>query len=153
MKQIKTKADALKALQRVDEIQAEIGPKMAEATELKRAATEFAKGKNMDVLQLDTAYYRLVERSSRMWVATDDDLPPGVKGAKSLRSICKGISVKVKGKKVPLWQLITKRVPDPELIDEAVKKGWISEKEISKAYIEKPQSPFMQRYEGMPVDE
>lgn len=147
---VKTKAEAEEALTELDRIQTEIGPKMIEAAELKKAATAFAEKKNVDVVQLDGAYYRLITRNTRMWIATDDDMPQGVKGgAKSLQSIVKGIKI---GKK-PLWQLITKRVPDPELIDEAVRQGWISEKKIGKAFIEKPQNPFLQRYEGVAADE
>jgi hypothetical protein len=58
----------------------------------------------------------------------------------------------VRGKEMPLWNYITKRVPDPEKIDRAVAQGFITEAKISKAYIEKPQAPFMQRFAGEATD-
>jgi len=146
--QIKSLEEAQEALARMDEIQDEIDPLMKEAVDLKKAVTEFAVKKKITVIQLDGAYYRQINRNTRMWVATPDDMPEAVAGAKSLREICKGITVKIKGKQVPLWNLVTRRVPDPAGIDKAVNEGWISEKEISKAYVEKPQAPFLQRYTG-----
>jgi hypothetical protein len=146
---IKSVADAKKALERMEEIEAEISPLMKEATDLKVAATEFAVKKKVDAIQLDGVYFRQINRATRMWIAEPDDMPESAPSkAKSLREICKGITVKVKGKKIPLWQAITKRVPDPELIDKAVSNGWIDEDEIHKAYLEKPQKPFLQRYVG-----
>ncbi len=146
--QIKSAADAQAALERMEEIQDEVEPLMKEATEIKKAVTAFAVKKKLDVIQIDGAYYRQINRSTRMWVAEPGEMPSAIPGAKSLKEICKGKKVKIKGKLVPLWNLITKRVPDPAAIDKAVNEGWIKEKEISKAYIEKPQAPFLQRFVG-----
>lgn len=146
---ITSKAQAQKALERMEEIQAKIDPLMKEAVELKKSVTAYAVEKKVDVIQLDECYYRQINRETRMWVATDDDMPTNPpKKARSLKSICAGVKVTVKGKKVPLWNLVTKRVPDPEAIDRAVSKGWIDEDEIHKAFLSKPQAPFLQRYEG-----
>lgn len=146
---ISSMAEAKKALSRMEEIQAEIQPLMAEATQLKKMATAYAVEKNIDVIQLDECYYRQINRSNRFWVATPEDMPENAPSkARSLKEIVKGKKVKVKGKMVPLWNLITRRVPDAEAISRAVDSGWISEKEISNAYLEKPQSPFLQRYTG-----
>lgn len=144
---IKTKAEAQEALQRVVEIEEQISPLMNEATALKTAATEYAVGKKLDVIQLDGVYFRQITRYNRFWVGTEDDLPAQVEmrsGVKSLYSIVRG--KKHNGK--PLWQLITKRVPDPDAISDAVGKGWLSEDEIAPAFVEKPQKPFLQKYVG-----
>lgn len=142
---IKTKAEAEEALRRVVEIEEELAPKMAEASALKIAATDYAVSKKLDVIQLDGMYFRQITRFNRVWIGTEEDLPAGLSGkVKSLASIVKG--KKVNGK--PLWQLITKRVPDPEKINEAVGKGWISEDEIAPAFFERPQKPFLQKYVG-----
>lgn len=146
---VKTKADAIEALERVEEIDKKLKPLMIEQTELKKAATAYADEKNLDVVQLAGRYWRLITRYTRMWVGTADEMPGDVSDAVSLYEICKG--KKVDGK--PLWQLVTKRVPDPEKINEAVGKGWVKEKEIHKAFIEKPQTPFLQRYEGEAANE
>ena len=141
--------EARRTLQRMEEINAQIVPLQNEAVQLKKDVTAFAVSKKAVVIQLDGCYYRLIERSNRIWVATPDDMPtPAPKGARSLKEICKGVKVKVKGKSVPLWNAITKRVPDPIAIENAVNQGWIDEDEIHRAYLEKPQSTFLQRYEG-----
>lgn len=141
---IKTKAEAEEALARVVELEEEISPKMNEATALKVAATEWAVSKGVEVVQLDGCYFRQITRYNRTWIATDDDIPTAGGKVKSLQSIVKGKKVGI----TPLWQKVTKRVPDPEKIAEAVGKGWISEKEVEKAFYEKPQKPFLQKYVG-----
>jgi hypothetical protein len=141
---IKSKAEAEEALRLLEEIEEEISPKMIQATELKKAATQYAVDKKLDVIQLDGCYYRQINRATRFWVGTDDDVPDGLTNVKSLQSLVKG--KKANGK--PLWQLITKRVPDPEKISEAVGKGWVEETEIQEAFVEKPQRPFLQRFVG-----
>ena len=137
---IKSLADATQALERVDEIQAEIDPLMREATELKKAATEFCVRKKVDVVQLDGHYYRHIQRYNRTW---DSD---------ALYGLVRGLKVKVKGKTTPLWQILTKRVPDPERINEAVGKGYITMDAIEAAFVEKAQSPFLQKFQGEAED-
>ena len=146
---IKSMADAQKALEEMEKIELEIAPQMRRATELKKAVTAFAVKKNIPVVQLDGVYYRHIQRNTHKWIPTDEDMPgTAPKGAKSVMAIVKGRKVKIKGKSVPLWQLITKRVVDPQLIDQAVTQGHITEKEIEKAYVATPQAPFLQRYTG-----
>ncbi len=138
------------ALEEMESITEEIMPLMNRSVELKKAVTAFATDKRTTVIQLDDVYYRLIERKNRIWVGTPEDMPVGApKRAASLREIVKGKRVKVNGKLVPLWNLITKRVVDPELLNQAVQQKWVTEKEIEKAYLEKSQAPFLQRYEGV----
>jgi hypothetical protein len=141
---IRSKAEAEEALRLLEEIEEEISPKMIQATELKKAATAYAVDKKLDTIQLDGCYYRQITRYTRFWVGTDEDVPAEQAGVKSLQALVKG--KKANGK--PLWQLITKRVPDPDKISEAVGKGWIEETEIEQAFVEKPQRPFLQRFTG-----
>lgn len=145
---IKTKAEAQEALQRVVEIEEQISPLMNEATALKQAATEYAVGKKLDVIQLDGVYFRQITRYNRFWIGTEEDLPAQAEmrsGVKSLQSIVKGMKMP-NGK--PLWQFVTKRVPDPDRISEAVGMGWVTEDEVAPAFVEKPQKPFLQKYVG-----
>lgn len=146
---VKTTRDAVLALEEMEEIGQRIKDDMARQVELKKAATAFAVAKKVDVIQLENSYYRQINRSSRFWVGEKTDMPdPAPKGAKSLREICAGKVAHVRGKNVPLWNFITKRVPDPEKIDAAVNQGFIKQNEIDKAFLEKPQAPFLQRFEG-----
>lgn len=137
---IRSLDDAIAALERVDAIQEQIDPLMREATDLKRAATQFAVSKKLDTIQLDGHYYRHIQRYNKLW------------DAEVLKRIVKGKFVKFRGKKTPLWQLVTKRIPDPELIQEAVAQGWVKEKEVALAFVEKPQSPFLQKFQGFADD-
>jgi hypothetical protein len=151
---VKTEADAIAALEEMEEIGERIKEDMARQVELKKAATAFAVSKRLDVLQLDGAYYRQINRATRFWVAADSDMPtPKPKGAKSLREICDGKVAQVRGREMSLWNFITKRVPDPEKISKAVDEGFVKQSEIDKAFLEKPQAPFLQRFAGEAVDE
>lgn len=141
--------EAVRALEEMEEIGERIKDDMAKQVELKKAATAWAVAKKVDVIQLENVYYRQINRASRFWVGEPDEMPdPMPKGAKSLREITRGMVANVKGKEIPLWNFITKRVPDPEKIDRAVALGFVKESVISKAFIEKPQAPFLQRFQG-----
>lgn len=120
-------------------------------TVAKNQSTTYMNSHNVKVVQMDGVYWRKIQRFSRLFVATDDDMPdPAPKGAKSMKSLCQG---KTAGKKkIPLWNFITKRVVDPAKIDEAVNKGYITQKEVDKAYLESPQRPFIQPFDGEAVD-
>lgn len=133
---ITTKKEAIAALKRLEEIQVEIEEALDESVRLKKGATAWAAETRTTVIQLDGAYYRLVQRYSRSW----DEA--------KLRKLVK--DVKVNGK--ALWNLITTRQPDPDKIQAAVAQGWIKQKEVDKAFIEKPQAPFLQRYVGEAED-
>jgi len=129
---IKNQADLEKALQQLEELNAEIAPLQAQAVMLKKAATEYAVKKRISVVQLDGVYYRKIVRTNRAW---DNEI---------LRKILKRI--KVDGK--PLWNKVTKRVIDPDKLAEAVAVGWVTEKKLDEAYVETEQAPFLQRYTG-----
>lgn len=146
---IRSGEEAIALLGQLEELQKQIEPLQKQAVEIKAAVTKFAVEKKIDVLQLDDVYYRQVNRSNYMWVATPNDMPANApKGAKSLAEICEGKVVKVGGKTKKLWNLITRRVPKPELIEAAIRNNWIPAEEFEKAYLEKPQTPFLQRYTG-----
>lgn len=133
---ITTKREAIAALERMEEIQRQIEPLMAEQVMLKKNATAYAAAKKVDVLQLDDVYFRLITRVNKAW---DVDL---------LKEIT--ADVKVRGKS--LFLKVTKRVPDTEAIERAVKSKWITEEEISAAFVEKPQQPFLQKFTGVADD-
>lgn len=116
-------------------------------------ATGYMHSHAMPVVQLEGSYWRKIQRKARFWVNTDAEMPdPAPKGAKSLKALCQGKTAKSGKKIVPLWNFITKRVVDPKKIDEAVAKGFITEKEINRAYLEADQKPFIQRFQGEAID-
>lgn len=51
-----------------------------------------------------------------------------------------------------VWLKITKQTPDPEAIEEAVKRGLLMRKQIQSAYEEKPKAPFLRRFQGKTDD-
>ncbi len=131
---VKSMDDAVAVLEEMEEINAVIMKAQQRVVDLKKAATVWAVEKKADVIQLDGRYYRQIQRHSRSW---DADV---------LKGIVAGMTVGKKG--TPLWNFITRRTVNPEKIEQAVKKGYISEKKITKAFTEKPQQPFLQRYMG-----
>ena len=147
---IRNEKQLREALVEFERLKAEVDPINARLVELKREATEYAVAKKIAVVQLDNVYFRQIQRSNRFWAGTDDDIPANAPdGARSLFSIVKGKKVKSNGKSVPLWQLITRRIPDPDKLQTAVAKKWISQDDLDAAFLEKPQAPFLQRYEGV----
>jgi hypothetical protein len=137
---LKSREDLEAALEMFLEINAEIEEKVRLCTKLKRSATQYAIENDIDVVQLRGSYFRLIRRATNSWDAT------------KLAKLVKGKRVTVHGKKIPLWQYITKRVPDPEKIKEAVESGYVKQKDIQEAYVTKDQMPFFQNYQGLADD-
>ena len=146
---IKTKAEAERALVMMHNLQGEITALMEEhgiaemqmdATELKRAATVYLASKEIETIKLPKIgkYGRMIRAVNRkFWIGTKDEIPPDSdEGVKALRSL------------VPkeVWLKITKRVPDPALIDEAVAEGLITAKQIEPAYVETFKAPYLNLY-------
>jgi len=151
---MKTKEEAVKALaksvklkEKADNLMAEHGIKEleAEAETLKKAVTEFCISKKIDRLDLKSVkmYGRIVHSvNQRIWVTTKDDIPEGVK-CKPLKSL---VSKEV-------FRAITKRIADPEKIQEAIDDGLVTQDEISEAYVEKMRKPHLRVFEEGDKDE
>ena len=133
---VNSKREAIEALTMMEEIQEIIQPYMDMQVDLKKAATQFCTEKKIDKVPVGDHHYSLVTRHTRSWNPV------------KLRKIIKEKYGKVKPGGKPLWNYITKRVVDPELINRAVAEGHMKEKVISKAFEETPQTPFLQRYSG-----
>jgi hypothetical protein len=142
---IKTKADAVEALAEATKLKDEAEALMQEhgitemletADELKKRATSFAASKGIDKLDLpDGRYGKLIQAvGERIWIGTKKDIPEGaptrIKPLKSLVS-------------KEVWMMITRRVPDPELIEQAVSDGAVTLDEIEPAYFEKMRAPYL----------
>jgi hypothetical protein len=142
---VKTKDDAVAALEASVELKEIAEALMQEhgitemleaAEELKKKVTKYATSKSIDKLDLpDGRYGRLITSvHERLWVGTKADMPADA-----------GNKVKPLKSLVPkeVWMKITKRVPDPEKIDEAVSEGLISHDQIEAAYFEKMKAPYI----------
>lgn len=151
---IETLEQAQEALQEYDELMLSVKPVLTYAEEIRKAATGFAKSTLTEVIPVEGGYWRKQQRFSRVLVETNNDIPKNApKGTKSLRSLCKGLTITRKGKEMPLWNFITVRVVDRDKLAQAVSLGAISEKKAAKAFLETPQAAFIQRYEGEAKDE
>jgi hypothetical protein len=142
---IKYKTDAVEALAEATRLKEEAEALMQEhgitemleaAEELKKKATAFAASKGIDQLDLpDGRYGKLIQAvGERIWVGTKKDIPEGA-GAK-IKPLKSLVSKEV-------WMKITKRVPDPELIEQAVSDGAVTLDEIEPAYFEKMRAPYI----------
>lgn len=147
---IKTKNDAVEALTEATKLKEEAEALMQEhgitemletADELKKKATAFAASKGIDRLDLpDGRYGKLITAvHARIWVGTKDDIPEDATNkVKPLKSL---VSKEV-------WMKITRRVPDPERIEQAVSDGLVTLDEIEPAYLERMRAPFLRVFGG-----
>lgn len=134
---IESSMDLELALNRIEEIDEETAPLLAERNTLRAAATSYSVKTKTKLIELDGFYYRLVTRESRSW------------NALKLKKIIGKRKVEVSpGKKRKVWVLVTRRFVDTKLLQDAVTKGWLDEKEIKPAFELTPQTPFLQRYDG-----
>lgn len=97
-----------------------------ESLALNRAVIEYMDKKKVDDVDMGTYRAHLQRGFNRGW------------NADRLREL------------VPksVWLKITKQTPDPDKIEEAVKKGLITRKQIQSAFEEKPKAPFLRRFQG-----
>ncbi len=153
---ISTKEEAQRALTMMVELQESITEQMEEygisemmqdAAELKKAATAFCVSKKIDKLRLPKAgkYATMVRAvQERIWIGTRDDLyeydRAGATDKLQIKPLKSLVSKEV-------WMKITKRVPDPERIDQAVAEGIVSLDEIAPAYVERYRAPFLRVYD------
>lgn len=147
---IKTKAEAVRALTMMENLKDEIAEiqkeqgideMMQDCTELKKAATQWCIANKTEVLEIKeigkvAKMIRAV--SGKRWIGTKDDMTDELDGAKPLRSL---VSKEV-------WMQITKRVPDPEKIDQAVAEGVITAKKVAPAYVETTKAPYLGIYDA-----
>lgn len=142
---VKTKDDAVAALgasvelkEIAEALMQEHGiTEMLEAAEaLKKKATDYATSKGIKKLDLPDGRWGTVITSvyEHVWVGTKADMPESAPdGTRPLKSL---VSKEV-------WMKITKRVPDPEKIDEAVSEGLVTHDQIAPAHFEKMKAPYI----------
>lgn len=143
---ITSQTEAKRALEMLDRLNEEISElerkhgideMKVDCVELKKAATYFLADKGTEVLKFGTGRIAKLVRAvnKKQWVGTKDDMEQlgNPDGAKPLRSL---VTKEV-------WMQITKRVPDPDRIDEAVTEGIVDAKKIEAAYVETFKAPYL----------
>jgi len=153
---IKTKKQAVEALQMMETLKAEIAELEAkygisemqqDATELKKAVTRYCEVNDIDRIDFTTndvpMHGTLVSGFDKKWLLTDEDLRSAgqPKGAKSLRRILRKKISPAEFKQV--WARVTKRVVDPEGINELVDEGMLDESDVAPALVEKPRASYL----------
>lgn len=156
--EIKTQKDALEALKRfrelkegIEEIRAEndLDAMEKDAAAYKVAAQGFMLRSNIDSIQGD-GWHGTVVRSSGTshWIETEDDIPENARDdVESLDTIIERKTkskISEKGSKArKLWMKMTKRVLDPEAIEELVQEGKLKVDEIAPAWYETQRAPYL----------
>lgn len=120
------------SLQMMMELEATLKPILASIEATRNQSATFMHSHGVKVVQLDGCYFRLIQRTSRFWDAL------------KVKRIVKG--KKVDGK--PLWNFITARSLDAQKLDQAIQLGYIDEKTVKAAYLEKVGNPFIQVFKG-----
>jgi hypothetical protein len=154
---IQTKKDAEKALRMMVELQEEVSALnkehgitelMRDAAELKKAATAFCVAKGITKLDVGDQYALLRQDGyDRRWIGTREEARElGTAEATPLRVILKEIFHGRDDKFKEIWMRVTKRVVDPDALQEVVDEGVLDEDEIAPAFVEKQKAPYLRLY-------
>lgn len=157
--EVKTEEEALEALTKFRELQEAIREIKEEndldamekdAVAFKVAAQEFMLRTDIDHIEGDGWHGTMVKgAASSHWIETDDDIPDeiGERDVMSLQSIVEKKTkskISEKGSKArKLWMKMTKRIVDPEAIEELVQEGKLKVDEISPAWYETQRKPYL----------
>jgi hypothetical protein len=154
---IRSAAQAAEALERmkvlqkeIDDIQRKSGvmDMMIEASELKKGATRWAVESGTEVVPLDHGYARMRrDKYDGRWIASDSDMDGAPDDARSLYSIICEKFKKMPVRRKKVWLRVTKRVVDPEALQEVVSEGYLTLHEIQSAFYEKTKEPYLRLYE------
>jgi len=150
VKAILTKrADAVKAVAKMRSLELEIKEieeehglkaKRDEVQRLKHNLIGYMQRENKSRLDADVGYLTLVQPTGKSWISTKEEIPKNAPRGqyKSLRAIL--------GK--DLWLRVTKRVVNPDALQELVDEGEVTEDELAPAMMEKPHGAYVRFYEG-----
>lgn len=105
----------------------ELTEMQSDVLELQRAAADYAARKRRPDIEFGGREWAVVQRHTRSW------------NGEKLRKLVKDKAI---------WLRITKQTPDPDAIDEAISEGVLHENDISEAYEEKPQRPYLKLRTG-----
>jgi hypothetical protein len=102
------------------------GDMLREATNLQRAVDAFLISKKISELEHANVKLTVVRPHSRYW------------DGERLKNL------------VPkrVWLEITKQTPDPDMIEDAIRRGLIKREEIEAAYVEEPKAAYVKKNYG-----
>lgn len=143
--------EAMTALQEsIDELLQEHGitEMMEDATELKKAATNYCVSKKVETLPLSAGHATLITASyDRRVVATqaEADLINESSVDRKIVPLRKILAKKFRDKKQlkEIWNRVTVRVVNVPALEEVVQEGILDVDEISPAYHEKQKAPYL----------
>jgi len=155
---IKSKKQAVEALQMMETLKAEIAElekqygiseMQQDAVELKKAVTAYCATNGIDRIDFDDKHGTLVTGFDKKWILTDEDLTAAgqPQGAKSLRRILRRKFRNAEDFK-RIYARVTKRVVDPEGLDELVAEGVLDDSDIAPALVEKPRTPYLRIFQN-----
>jgi hypothetical protein len=160
--EIKSKKDAEKALEAFHNLKAEIDDLKEEsgldelekdAMAYKAAVQAYMVTNDLEHLQGDGYHGTLVKGAgSSRWIGDESDMtgdePARVVPLVEILEKKFKSSIATKGSKArKVWMKITKRVVDPEAIEELVAEGTLDVDEISPAWIETTRAPYLRVFE------
>lgn len=161
--EIKTKKDAKEALEAAKNLQDEILEVKKESglddmekdlIAYKAALRDFMLSKDMEHVEGDGYHGTLVKASGgSRWITDEDDLtgdePSRVQTLQDCIEKKFGDSITKKGSKArKVWMKITRRVADPDAIEEAVNEKLLSVNDVSPAWVELSRKPYLRIFEG-----
>jgi hypothetical protein len=160
---INSETDAKKALKLMEELADNIAELEKEhgidemrmdATELKKATTQFAIAKKLDEITLaPNHYYKLISAGyDRRWILDKSELTEaGLAGHNGVTTLRASIRRRLKKDDAldmftEIWNRVTKRIADPDGIDEIVGEGIVSMDDIKGAFVEKARQPYLRGF-------
>jgi hypothetical protein len=99
-----------------------------------KALATFLANNNRKVIKNPEMIGEVVERTKKFWVWDTNDIPDGVEGVKPLRKILK-LKFRKKDKYTMVVNAVTKRVIDPEGIQELINEKILSWKDVEPALV------------------
>jgi hypothetical protein len=164
--EIKSEAQAKSALKLMEELndsiielQKEHGidEMMMDATELKKAVTRFAVENEVDQITLSrNHYFKLIQAGyDRRWILDKAELTEaGLANADGHTTLRAAIRRRLKKDGAldtftDVWARVTKRIANPEGIDEIVGEGIVSMDDIQGAFVEKTKAPYLRGFKTL----
>lgn len=150
LKQAKEALAGMRNLQHeIDALMKEYGitEMMADAAEMKKAATRWADETNRERIDFDGGYAQLRrDKYGGTWVATDEDLKDAPEQAVSVLSVLRK-KIKDPQERRWLWKRITRSVINPDALNAEIKAGTLTVEEIEGCYFEKEKAAYLRLYD------
>jgi len=148
---IRTKADAAKLVEMGGNLSVEIDrikvdllrQREANYEHIRKALKKYQD--EHDIAEIRTKNFRsdLVERTGKLWVWQDSDIPEGAKDTVSLLTIIRK-KFKSKMRRAEVIEAVTTTRLDPQKLDDAIKQGILTRDDVDPAYVEYVSTSYVQ---------